>query len=78
MPGSAALVVWKAESERGAYIAVFNLGEKPQRVHYSWKDLEVPDGNHAIRDLWARKDLGSATSLETHLAAHAAMLFRIE
>jgi alpha-galactosidase len=54
------------------------LGEKPQEVSYSWKDLEVPDGSHAVRDVWARKDLGSTTSLQTHLAPHAAMLYRVE
>jgi alpha-galactosidase len=75
---SGSLVVWKADSDLGAYVAVFNLGEKPQQVSYSWKDLEVPDGSHAVRDVWARKDLGSTTSLQTQLAPHGAMLYRVE
>jgi alpha-galactosidase len=73
------LVVWKAtpESGGGSYVAVFNLGEKAQEVSYSWKDLGLPEGSHTLRDLWRRKDLGSAASLKTKLTAHAAMLYRI-
>jgi alpha-galactosidase len=73
------LVVWKAtpESGSGSYLAVFNLGEKAADVSYSWKELGLPEGSHALRDLWARKNLGSAASLKTKLAAHAAMLYRV-
>jgi hypothetical protein len=73
------LVVWKAapESGGGTYVAVFNLGEKEHEVSYSWKDLGLREGSHAVRDLWTRKDLGSAASLKTKLAAHAAMLYRV-
>jgi hypothetical protein len=73
------LVVWTARPEEGTgrYVAVFNLGDKAQDVTSSWKDLGLPEGNHAVRDLWARKDLGSATSLKTSLAAHAVMLYRV-
>jgi alpha-galactosidase len=71
--------VWTARPEEGTgrYVAVFNLGDKAQDVTSSWKDLGLPEGNHAVRDLWARKDLGSATSLKTSLAAHAVMLYRV-
>ncbi len=73
------LVVWKAtpESGGGDYLAVFNLGDKAQEVSYSWKDLGLPEGGHAVRDLWARKDLGSAASLKTELPAHGTMLYRV-
>jgi alpha-galactosidase len=74
------LVVWTARPEEGTghYVAIFNLADKAQDVTYSWKDLGLPEGNHAVRDLWARKDLGSATSLKTSLAAHATMLYRVQ
>jgi alpha-galactosidase len=74
------LVVWTArpEEETGHYVAIFNLADQAQDVTYSWKDLGLPEGNHAVRDLWARKDLGSATSLKTSLAAHATMLYRVQ
>jgi alpha-galactosidase len=73
------LVVWTAapESGEGKYVAVFNLGETPQNVSYAWKDLALPEGEHALRDLWARKELGKASSLTTELPAHASVLYRV-
>jgi alpha-galactosidase len=71
--------VWTATpgSGGGRYIAVFNLGDTTQDVSYAWKDLGLPEGGHAVRDLWARKDLGSAASLKTTLRAHASVLYRV-
>jgi hypothetical protein len=75
----ASLVVWKAtpESGGGNYLAVFNLGDQSQEVSCSWKDLGLSEGSHGVRDLWARKDLGSTASLEAKLRPHAAMLYRV-
>ena len=74
------LVVWKAtpESGGGQYFALFNLGDSVQEVNYSWKDLDLTEGTHAIRDLWARRDLGMAASLKTTLPAHASLLYRVQ
>jgi alpha-galactosidase len=71
--------VWTAtpESGGGRYMAVFNLGDATQAVSYAWKALGLSEGQHAVRDLWARKDLGSATSLKTTLRAHASVLYRV-
>jgi alpha-galactosidase len=73
------LIVWTATpgSGGGRYIAVFNLGDTTQNVSYAWKDLGLPEGGHSVRDLWARKDLGSAASLKTTLRAHASVLYRV-
>jgi hypothetical protein len=73
------LVVWTAmpESGDGQYVAVFNLGDAAQDVNYGWKELGLPEGGHAVRDLWAHKELGRAASLKTALPAHAAMLYRV-
>jgi hypothetical protein len=74
------LVVWKAlpESGSGYYLAVFNLGDIAQDVNYSWKDLGLAEGAHSVRNLWARKDLGTAASLKAKLASHGAMLLRVQ
>jgi hypothetical protein len=74
------LVVWKAtpESGGGQYVAVFNLGDTAQEVNYSWKDLGLPEGTHAVRDLWGRKELGKAASLKTTLRAHGSVLYRVQ
>ena len=73
------VVVWTAVPETGGgwYVAVFNLGDAAQDVKYGWKDLGLPEGRHGVRDLWARKELGTATALTTSLAPHAAMLYRV-
>jgi hypothetical protein len=73
------VVVWTAspESGGGGYLAVFNLGDTTQDVNYAWKDLGLPEGPHAVRDLWARKDVGSAASLKAELAPHASALYRV-
>ena len=73
------VVVWTAVPEAGGgwYVAVFNLGNAAQEVKYGWKDLGLPEGGHGVRDLWARKELGTATSLKSSLAPHAAMLYKV-
>ena len=76
---SGSLVVWTAtpESGGGEYLAVFNVGDKAQAASYSWKDLGLPEGSHAIRDLWSRKDLGRAASLRAGVPAHGTKLYRV-
>ena len=73
------LVVWTAEPKTGGghYVAIFNLSDAPQEATYAWKDLGLTESKYGVRDLWARKDLGKSSSLHAHLAAHAAMLYRV-
>ena len=74
------LVVWKATPQLGGggYVAIFNLGDAVQEVNYSWKDLDLPEGTHTVRDLWERKEMGKAASLKTSLRAHASLLCRVQ
>jgi alpha-galactosidase len=73
------LVVWSAtpESGGGRYVAIFNLGDTAQEVSYSWENLGLPGSSHAVRDLWARTDLATASSLKAELPAHGAVLYRV-
>jgi alpha-galactosidase len=73
------VVVWTAvpEAGEGRYVAVFNLGDAAQEVKYGWKDLGLPEGEHRVRDLWARKELGRASSLKSTVAPHASMLYKV-
>ncbi len=70
--------VWSARPTSGAgrYLAVFNLEEAKQTVHYEWKDIGLAGAKHNVRDLWERKDLGPADSLSLTLPAHGAALLR--
>jgi len=76
---SGSLVVWTAvpESGGGRYVAVFNLGDAAQEVKYEWKELGLAEGSHAVRDLWAHKELGTAGLLKGSLPPHAAMLYKV-
>src|ERR1700733_14376652 len=71
------IVVWRAQPERepGYYVAVFNIGDSEQIVHYEWKDLGLPSASYRIRDLWARNSIGSAGSLTIKLRPHASKLY---
>ena len=72
-------VVWTArpDQDSGYYVAVFNLQDSPQAVHFTWKDLSLPEGTHTIRDLWEHKDLQPAKSLEMNLPPHGCILYRV-
>ena len=72
-------VVWLAESAkaRGHYLAVFNLQDAPQVVHYSWKELGLPEGKNKLRDLWEHRNLGSAKSMNVTLPPHGSALYRV-
>jgi len=73
---AAAWVARPAERE-GYYLAIFNLDGAPQEFHYSWKEVELPDGKYRLRDVWERKDLGLAESLTITLHAHASILYKL-
>lgn len=72
-------VVWKSAPSTGSgeYLAVFNVSPAPQKAHYDWKDLGLAPAQYEVRDLWERKDLGSAKSFDRILASHACVLYRL-
>jgi alpha-galactosidase len=73
------LIVWKAKAAKpGTYLAVFNIGNGPANVSYSWNEVGVDTGSHKVRDLWQRKDLGAAGLLKLQLPPHAAILYRVD
>ena len=67
-----------APEHGGDYIAIFNLSDGPQSLSYSWQDLGLQFGHHAVRDLWQREELGRLDHLEATLPPHASKLFKIE
>jgi len=71
--------VWLARptSEKGYYVAVFNLGDTEQTLHYDWKELGLPAASYKARDLWEHKKLGRAPSLSVKLQPHASALYRV-
>ncbi len=72
------VVIWTARPERGGdhYVAVFNISDAPQTVHYAWSDLGLSAPRYRLRDLWRRAEMGTAPSLEVTLPPHASALYR--
>jgi hypothetical protein len=71
------LRAWRSEAPDGSYVAVFNLDSVPRRVELAWTDVGVAAGRHAVRDLWARKSLGTLDAVRAELPAHGALLYRV-
>jgi hypothetical protein len=73
------LRVWTSEAPNGEdrYLAVFNLDSAAQCVDLSWADVGLGAGQRPVRDLWARRALGSTDRLRLDLAPHASVLYRI-
>ena len=70
-------VVWTARTEAGTsvYVALFNLSDAAQTIHYSWKDLGLPATSYGFRDLWEHRDLGTAGAVEVTVPAHGSVLY---
>jgi alpha-galactosidase len=74
------MVIWTARPEDGDgwYVAVFNLEAAPQSLRYSWSDLGIAAGSHAIRDLWGGKDLPAVETMGGLVAPHGCLLYRVK
>jgi len=70
------VVVWvaRAESEDRRYLAIFNIGDEKSTFQYSWKALGFEAPAYRLRDLWERRDVGTAKSITVELPAHGVML----
>jgi hypothetical protein len=77
---TATTAVWTAqpESGEGYYVAVFNIGDSEQTVHYEWKELGLAGAGYKIHDLWEHKDLGAGKEINVKLKPHASVLYRVE
>lgn len=71
------LVVWRAKSKSGYYLAVFNISSESQKISYKWSDLGLNAASYKLRDLWEHKDLGSAPSFSAELPSHASVLYSL-
>jgi hypothetical protein len=76
---STSTVVWMAKTDPGDdnYVAVFNVDDHEQEVHYTWKDLGLNDAKYNLRDVWEHQDHGAAESLSLSLPPHECALYRL-
>jgi alpha-galactosidase len=72
--------IWlaKPETGAGAYLALFNLDDSAQTIQYPLQSLGLQGTAFKLRDLWARKDLGTADTVKVTLAPHASALYRLQ
>ncbi|MHB1936700.1 MAG: glycoside hydrolase family 27 protein [Acidobacteriaceae bacterium] len=72
--------VWiaHANSTKGEYVALFNIGDTPLDVNCTWRDLGLPAGKHVARDLWQHKNVGGTGGISIILAPHASALYRVK
>jgi len=73
-------VAWVAEmvGSPAKYLAVFNIGDAgEEEIGVKWADLGLP-ANCVVRDLWAKKDLGSVQNGRAFkVAPHASAFFKL-
>ncbi len=72
--------IWIAKPESGgrAYVALFNLDDKPQTIEYPLQALGLSGTAFDVRDLWERRDLGTLDQLRITLRPHASVLYRLK
>ena len=74
------IVVWVAQATEkdSYYVAAFNRGEVSTVTHYSWKELGLSGSEYAIRNLWERKDVGTAAAFGASLPVHGCVLYELK
>jgi alpha-galactosidase len=72
--------VWLAqpESGRGYYVAIFNRSEATETLHYTWSQLGLTGTEYAVHDLWNRRDVKGAKSIDVTLSPHASILYSLK
>ena len=78
------VIVWTAHPDgsgtskkENLYVAVFNVSNAEQRLHYTWKELGFADGKKQVRNLWTHKTSQALEDLSITLAAHGSALYLI-
>ena len=71
-------IVWTADAPEGGgqYVAIFNVSDTRKTFHSDWSAIGVRVAKPVVRDLWARKDLGTLAAT-VELPAHASALYRV-
>jgi hypothetical protein len=73
-----ASVVWTAltDARSQQIVAVFNLRNVEQKIHYEWKDLGFEASKYALRNLWEHTEMEDVGSLQVTLPPHGCVLYR--
>jgi hypothetical protein len=71
--------VWIADvpDSKDHYVALFNLGDNPERLDLPWNKAGIDASSAEVRDLWAKASLGRKDGVQIELRPHASMLYRV-
>lgn len=72
-------IAWVADAPRTKqkYVALFNLGDSPEEITVSWRELGLA-GKLPVRDLWKKESLDKFDrQFSAQIAPHGAGLYRI-
>jgi hypothetical protein len=71
--------VWAADGAQPGdrYVAVFNIGDSPEKADLLWDDIGLGMQAADVRDLWTHQELGKADGIHTQLRPHASALYRV-
>ena len=71
------LVLAKPLADGSIAVGLFNLGEFPQRMTITWKDLDRR-GPQQVRDVWRQRDIGTKEEAYTaEVGRHGVALVRV-
>ncbi|MEO6982937.1 MAG: glycoside hydrolase family 27 protein [Edaphobacter sp.] len=59
------------------YVALFNISDQPSHVVLKWSQVGIEGKQAAVRDLWAKKDLGTKQNVDLQLKPHSSVLYRV-
>jgi hypothetical protein len=72
-----AIVAWTSQVGSRSYLALFNVGDSPATVKAEFAKYGLATGKYSVRDVWGKKDLGTATSVENTIAPHGVLLLEL-
>ncbi|MDT7810548.1 MAG: alpha-galactosidase [Acidobacteriaceae bacterium] len=72
-------ISWLAAKPNGSakYVALFNVGEQPSHISLRWEKLGIHADQAMVRDLWAKKDLGTQHGVDLHMKPHSSVLYQV-
>jgi len=73
-----ASVVWTAltDAQSKKIVAVFNLKDEKQEIHYEWKKIGIEPRKYTLRNLWEHTEEEDVASLDVTLPPHGSVLYR--
>jgi alpha-galactosidase len=69
--------VWKKPLATGVAVGLFNRADVPAKISVKWTEVGVTKKNPKVRDLWAHKDIDSASDFSADVPAHGVVMLTV-